>query len=151
MNEFLKNAELHKYSYSGATSVHLAHYSDILLDEELQAIIIHAGTNDIYGRNRRNASAQQIAKDIIDIGKKCVTRGVKDIFISSIIATRNFNANNKAEDINTILKSLCTQNNYYFIDNDFINVSHLEPGDQVHLSWSGRRDLIDNYIHVLNN
>ena len=149
MNDFL-DCELSKYSYSGATSLHLAHYSDIMLAEQHpHAVVIHAGTNDICGRNRRDASAQQIANDIINIGKRCKTGGVVNVYISSLLITNNASANTKGKDINTILNTLCSENNYFFINNDFLDTNHLE--DAVHLTWEGRRDLVNNYIQILNN
>ena len=71
MSGFLENGYVAKYSYSGATSLHLGHYSDVLLDEQPDQVIIHVGTNDIVGRSRSDISCHEIATNFIDIGGKC--------------------------------------------------------------------------------
>ena len=53
MNSLLKTSTVTKFSYSGATSVHLRHYSDVLLESKPDAVLIHGGTNDIWGKNQR--------------------------------------------------------------------------------------------------
>ena len=151
MSGLVVNGNVTKYSYSGATSVHLGHYCDILLNDQPDAVIIHCGTNDIHGRNKRNVSVETIAHNIIDIGRKCKSRGVNTIYISSIISTRNIGSNMKAVDINNLLKVLCDENHFIYICNDFLVVDDLQQNDPVHLSWDGRRKLVTNYISILNN
>ena len=147
INNILKNGRAAKYSYSGATSIHLHHYSDILLKEKPDSVIIHAGTNDIWGKNKRNASSQQIALDIISVGTKCKSNGVKSVYISSILKTRIPASNIIGKEVNNLLKLLCFNNELIYIDNSFLSESDLD--DQVHLSWDGRRKLVNNYINIL--
>ena len=152
MNSLLKTSTVTKFSYSGATSVHLRHYSDVLLESKPDAVLIHGGTNNIWGKNqRKKASSQTIAKDIISIGLKCRQGGVKTIYISSILTTRLPTTNRTAGEINTLLKLLCIQHNFNFIDNSFITENDLHQGDEVHLSWEGRKKLVTNYLKILNN
>ena len=152
MNSCLKRATVAKFSYSGATSVHLRHYCDVLLEEKPDSILIHGGTNDIWGKNqRKNATLRKIAEDIISIGLKCRERGVKNIYISSIIITRNSHINKNSRDINEFLKLLCVQYNFFFIDNSFITQSDLNDDDEVHLSWEGRKKLVNNFINILDS
>ena len=139
-----------KYSYSGATSLHLGHYSDVLLDEQPDEVIIHVGTNDIVGRSRRDVSSAEIARNIIDIGGKCRSKGVDKIYISSIITTRNIQGNKKAMDINGILERLCVENDFIYISNDFLSIADLNINDNVHLSSNGLNNLVNNYIGILN-
>ena len=84
MSNFIVNGNVIKYSYSGATSLHLGHYSDVLLNANPSEVIIQVGTNDLVGSNRRDVDNDQIASDIIDIGIKCKASGVKKVYISSI-------------------------------------------------------------------
>ena len=149
MNSHLKKAQCVKYSYSGATSLHLQHYCDILLSERLDTVFIHAGTNDIWGRNKRNVTSQQIAEDIINIGLKCRETGVKTIYISSIFITHVPNSNRIRGEVNNLLKLLCYGNNFTYINNDFLTLNDLE--DQVHLNWDGRRKYVNNIINILNH
>jgi len=152
MNSLLTSTTVTKFSYSGATSLHLRHYSDILLESKPDGVLIHGGTNDIWGKNqRKNASSQRIAEDIISIGLKCKQGGVKTIYISSILATRLPTSNKTADEINVLLKLLCMQHNFIYIDNSFISINDLHQGDEVHLGWEGRKKLVDNYLKILNN
>ena len=148
LNTLLTKSSADKFAYSGATSVHLYHYCDVLLAGKPDSVLIHGGTNDIWGRNRRNVSSQQIAKDIISIGVKCRERGVKNVYISAIIVTHVPHSNRSGREINALLKLLCVDNNFTYIDNDFLTEEDLE--DQVHLSWDGRRKLVNNYIAILD-
>lgn len=144
-----KRREVIRYSQSGATSVHLQAYADILLEEQPGSIIIHAGTNDIWGRNKRcNVSCDRIAKDIIDIGLKCRARQVTEVYISSILPTRNDESNTIRTEVNAQLELLCEYNGFVFVDNDFIIVES-DLKDQVHLNPAGRGKLVDNYIAIL--
>ena len=142
-----KNVTVTKFSYSGATAAHLQVYCDVLLREKPEAVLIHAGTNDIWGRNKRNLSSQEVAIDIIRIGQKCVAAGVKRVYISSILKTKIPACNTDAMDINNILKLMCVNNNFIYIDNSFLNENDLD--DAVHLSWDGRRKLVNNYLSIL--
>ena len=151
MNEMVNTGNVIKYSYSGATAAHLGHYSDVLLEDNPDVVVIHVGTNDIHGRNSRDMDCATIAHDIINIGQKCKNRGVNTIYISSIIVTRNVRSNIKATDINNLLRSLCAENDFIFISNDFLTENDLEKNDQVHLSWDGRRKFVTNYIDILNH
>ena len=152
MNSLLEKSTASKFAYSGATSLHLHHYSDIMLESKPDSVLIHGGTNDIWGKNqRKTASSQRIAEDIVSIGIKCRQRGVKTIFISSILTTRLPSSNRTAGEINILLKLLCIQHNFVFIDNSFITENDLHQGDEVHLSWEGRKKLVNNYLRILND
>ena len=149
MNYSMRNHEFTKYSYSGATSLHLKHYCDVLLEEQPHAVLLHVGTNDVWGRNRRNVPSEQIAKDIIDIGLKCKSKGVKDIYISSIMITKVEESNRIANQVNGFIKLLCIDNNFSYINNSFITKDDLR--DQVHLTDDARYDLVDNYMDILED
>ena len=120
----------------------------MLLDEKPHGVLIHAGTNDIWGRNKRNVTCERIAKDIIDIGIKCKSKGVKQIFISSVLITKVPDSNRLAKDVNDFFKLMCVEQNFIYINNDFISKEELE--DQVHLSYDGRCDLVNNFIAILD-
>ena len=94
-------------AYSGATAEHLHHYVDIILEEQPGSIIIHGGTNDIYGKNKNNKTEEEIAIDLVNTGIKCRERGVRHVFISSVMVVNDKVANTKAQNINFILKRYC--------------------------------------------
>ena len=72
-NEFnnnLKNCSARFRSFPGATVKQLKHYvMPTLIDDTPDVIILHGGCNDIKPRDNALMSEQEIAKDLIDIGK----------------------------------------------------------------------------------
>ena len=141
------SAHIMKFNYNGATAPHLAVYSDVLLANKPTDILIHVGCNDVWGRNIRNVSSQEIANDIIQLAIKCRQHGVQKIYISSLLITRVASSNIQVHEVNTLLKSMCELNNFQYIDNSFLTDHYLD--DDVHLSNHGKRLFVDNYLSVL--
>ena len=146
----IKNSEVKNWAYSGATAKDLNHYVDIALKQQPESLILHGATNDILGRNKNAKSAEEIVIDLVNTGIKCRERGVRHVFISSVIVIDDVEAYKKAQDINFILKRYCEHYNFRYICNDFLTKRDLKYKDPVHLSWDGRRKLVDNYIFELN-
>ena len=138
-----------KMAYSGATASHLLYYAEVILDEKPNSIIIHGGTNDLYGRYKNNKPAEEIAHDLINIGAKAKSRGVKKFFISSVLPIDDNSAYNGGLDVNIHLKQLCQANNFIYICNSFLTLDDLK--DAVHLTENGRIKLVNNYINYLNS
>ena len=138
--------EVSKFSYSGATSSHLLCYSEILAAEKPESVIILAGTNDIWGSNKRNESSSVIANDILKLGERFHQTGTKDILISSIPDTRIRECNVKAKEINMLVKEECRRKNFTYVDISDLG-NHLDG--PVHLSWEGRRKMVDRFIDIL--
>ena len=134
-------------SFPGAKSKALNHYViPTLIDEVPDVVIIHAGTNDI----NTPLGAQNIAHEIIKIGKTCQQiGGVNDVFISSITCRRNNEETKKVKEVNDFLRELCVGENFYFINNDFIKMEHLWK-DGLHLLDEGTNILANNFINSLN-
>ena len=150
--ELNHTAFIDKFAHSGATTVHLRTYAEVALLSKPEGIIIHGGTNDILGRNATSYSEDQIASTLIEIGVKARNENVKDIFISSVLPTKNKLANEKALQINNFLKSYCVAYNFVYIDNSNIIQDDLkeEERDLVHLSPTGREALMKNFSHYFN-
>ena len=150
--ELNHTAFIDKFAHSGATTVHLRTYAEVALLSKPEGIIIHGGTNDILGRNATSYSEDQIASTLIEIGVKARNENVKDIFISSVLPTKNKLANEKALQINNFLKSYCVAYNFVYIDNSNITQDDLkeEERDLVHLSPTGREALMKNFSHYFN-
>ena len=69
-------------SFSGANATQLRHYIiPTLVDDKLDAIVIHVGTNDILN----HANHENIAHSITNIGLDCKNNGVNEVLISSIL------------------------------------------------------------------
>ena len=140
---------VHKQAISGATASHICHYSDILLKDKPNAVIIHAGTNDLVGRNAdSNLSADNIACDLIRTGVKARNAGVKQVMISSLLPINDYQANKKAQEVNNHLREHCHAYNFLYIDN--ANMTKEDLQDTVHLSRDGKGVLMDNFAYYVN-
>ena len=139
-----------KQAFSGATASHLNHYSDISLQEKPDSIIIHGGTNDLYGRNSNQNSADEVACQLIEISVKARSSGVRNIFISSILPINEQQANAKSMDINSLLKTYCEAYNFVLINNSNLTNEDLKENDPVHLSLDGREEMVKNFIYHFN-
>ena len=83
LNTRLSTANCKCCLFGGSTSKHFHHYVQPTLNKKkakTDIAVLYMGTNDIL-----NAEGDKdlIAESVIDIGKKCVRLGVKDIFVSS--------------------------------------------------------------------
>ena len=141
-----------KMAQSGATAAHLNHYADIALAQKPDGLMIHGGTNDIIGRNSQNQPANEIAYELIRIGVKAREANVRDIFISSVLVTKDSEANKKVKEINNHLKELCVAYNFVYMDNNNITQEDLRDNnyDLVHLSPTGTDALMKNFSYYFN-
>ena len=139
-----------KFAYHGATASHIRHYIDIALEKKPDVLIIHAGTNDVWGRNRNDKCAEDIASELIDTALKAKQRGVRRVLILSVLPVRNPESNARATDINNILKILCREKDIQLIDNSNITLEYLRKDDDVHLNGWGFRELALNFAHYID-
>ena len=94
-NNSIIEGKPHLNRFSGATINRLDHFITPTLEEDRpDIVIIHVGLNSIMHNTIRHLTHNTIAKDIskriIDIGKKCLLYGVKEVIISSIFVKRQF-------------------------------------------------------------
>ena len=143
-----KNVFVVRQAISGATASHICHYSEILLKENPDSIIIHAGTNDVHGRNASNLSAEAIACELIRTGVKARNAGVQNIMISSILPIDDIEANEKALEINSHLKDHCKSYNFVYVNNSNLTTGDLY--DAVHLTHEGKEVLVNNFAFYMN-
>lgn len=142
-----------KHAYSGATAAHLRHYSDIGLNKKPNGVVIHGGTNDLLGSNSSDDHSDDIACTLIETAVKARSLGTKDIFISSVLPTKDEHANTRAAEINSFLKSYCKAYGFCFVDNRNITIDDLKKDDdrdRVHLSDVGGKQLMYNFAHYFN-
>ena len=79
--ESTAKAQIYVKSFSGANTNHLEYYVvPLLVDEKLDNVGIHIGSNDIRKFNYNNANAEELAHRIINIGLKCRSYGVSNRF-----------------------------------------------------------------------
>ena len=90
-NNSINEGKAQLNSFSGTTINRLDHFvTPILEEDQSKIVIIHMGSNDITHNTINNIDAKSISKRIIDIGKKCLLYGVKEVIISSIFIKRQF-------------------------------------------------------------
>ena len=67
-----------------------------------------------------------------------------------MICRREKFLNGKIKRVKFLLKQICEENEYFFIDNSNIEIRNLWK-DGIHLLESGETKLAENFIHFLNN
>ena len=108
---------------------------------------MHEGCIDV---NNKNSTPEKIGNEIADLAIICCDYGVNDVFISVIICRRDKFLNGKVKRVNFLLKQICEENGYFFIDNSNIEIRDLWK-DGIHLLESGKTKLAENFIYFLNN
>ena len=152
--EFNRHTPAHRTFFNwfrGANTKSLSYYvEDTLLEENIDTDFIHCGTNDIDPRpNKHVFTDEKIIQNLKNIGKKCKDAGVANVVISGIIP-RNENKNTRRFTINHVIKSMCDENNFIYLNNDNIPLSSLYD-DGVHLMNDGIRIFANNMISTLNS
>ena len=139
-------------SFPGANAKELTHYVvPTLVEQSPDAVIVHVGSNNISRMNRNSTTQRNIdiAKEIIETGLTCREKGVKEVFISSLLCRSGNEEMNKVNEINNILKQRCLSENFIFISNEDIRREHLWK-DGIHLLDVGTDILSQNFINALN-
>ena len=124
-------------SISGATVQDVQNKINCIIQNHgcTESIIFHVGTNDLT----KNSTETVIHKmeSLIDQIKPYTN----SIAISSVIKRNDGKVSNrKVSSFNDMSKQLCQKLNIYFIDNDNINLSHLN-GSKLHLNAKGTKEL----------
>ena len=74
-------------NFPGASSSEILHYIDVHLKEKLiDTIIVHVGVNDRLSENSQ-LKTNQLIGNIKKITQKCVSFGVKKIYVSGLVFT----------------------------------------------------------------
>ena len=108
---------------------------------------MHGGCNDV---NNKSSAPEKIANEIADMAILCRDYGVNDVFISAMICRRSKFLNGKVKPVNFLLKQICEENGYFFIDNSNIEIRDLWK-DGIHLLESGKTKAAENFMYFLNN
>ena len=131
--------------WHGGRARHIKHYIGPHISEEKpNAVLIQAGGNDLA---EFGSDVKTVANDIMEIGKRAKQLGASDVFIGGVpVRSRQF-SDEKLHELNFILRSLCKQQSFVFIDNTQLTVRHLSDG--VHLNREGTSVLANNYLDAL--
>ena len=129
----------------------MKHYIVPHLNEERPGTcVIQGGGNDLPTSRNSPTPVLDIAKDLIDTAMACKDYGVKNILVSSVMPRNIPYMQFRRRQLNNLLRDLCTENNFTFIDNDNIVLSEHISGDGVHLNRDGTNMLSENFLDYLN-
>ena len=135
-------------SFPGATSKELAHYAvPTLKAESFHTTLINEKINDIL-RDQSELKQQLVLQNIMKVAHQCKDHGVKEIILSSVVATGRVNADVLIH-FNESLKNLCRANGFCFVNNDNISEGNLYKN--LYLLEAGKRILANNFINGINN
>ena len=150
-NNFFKLGTARFRRFHGATAKYMKHYVlPTLVDECPQVVLLQCGGNDLPTPKQNPKPVEDIAKEIIETAKICENHGVDQIFIGSVITRKQGYVDRRRRELNTVLKGMCYEFGFVYVDNDNIEHKHLS-NDGVHLSNEGSDILELNYLHTLNN
>ena len=134
-----KSSNVTTKSFPGATIEDLKHYSKPTLKFKPDKIIIHAGTN-----NLKKATPKQIKTKLAK-----AIQGIKqehpsvEIAVSSVFRRNDAKSSDEKKvmdgkilEVNKLLRNLCDEHNFDFINNDNINDNCLNTGG-LHLNPKG--------------
>ena len=138
--------------FGGATARELESYADYNIERyRPKQLVVVVGTNDLTQqcrdgfRNRAEPNPEEIADDILRIGRRARDKGIENIYIASIILRHWSKYRDLRKNVNIILHRKCHIEGFYFIDNDNIMSKHL-AADGLHLNPVGSRYLKQNIL-----
>ena len=103
--------------------MHCVHFITPIFEEDRPDIVInHVDSNDITHNTINNIDAKDISKRIIDIEKKCLLYGVKEVIVSSVFIKGQFKLTWIIRQVNDHLRDECRSNKFHFISNDNISM-----------------------------
>ena len=133
--------------FPGARAKHMTAYvTPRVTDEKPETVIIQGGGNDLPVYSEITPLLT-IANHIIDAGLMCRERGVQNVLIGGVTTRKENVLKNRCEELNGIIKDLCKEHKFMFIDNSDISDEHLYDG--VHLNEEGTTILADGYLNAL--
>ena len=92
---------------------------------------------DVSAKRKRPSD---VADSIISVGKKCQDTGVRNVMISSLVRGKSPRLQAKINEVNDVLRDLCTIDGFVFIDNT--NLSNCDIcEDLLNLNYSGNENL----------
>ena len=148
--QHLRNTWCNIKTFPGANARYLHHHVlPFIIEECPHTLVIHGGTNDLRNRDK---TPEQIADDLISIGRTAQSLGVKNVMYSSLIIRKDgVTLDRKRNNVNQALKDKCILNNFIFVCNRNICLEDITDFDKVHLHESGSVKLANNILDAMNN
>ena len=123
-----------------------------LSDGPVNTVVLVAGGNDLPSYRRA------LPDDIITIAHNLINGGltarnkygVLNVVISSVLPRSSIWFQGNRRHLNNLLRELCVEHNFIFIENDNIILRHHLHHDGVHLNAMGSKLLSANLLAVLD-
>ncbi len=118
-----------------------------LIRKKPDEVILHIVTNDVKDNSK---SAEVVAAGILNLGTQVKESlpGTKVSFSSITVRKDRHSIQNKIENVNAILKRMCIENNWTYIDNSNIDFTCLNRRG-LHLNKNGSSIISKNYSNHL--
>ena len=151
-NERCKKSDVTIHEFKGKKACDIVKYMIPHLEDELpSSVIFVAGGNDLPNHDISTDQIRQVANCLLEGGLKCRNEyGVNNVFISSIMPRENSAFQGNRHCLNKVLRDMCIENGFYFINNNNIVLSTHGHRDGIHLNYEGSDLLCDNLLNVLN-
>ena len=151
-NNMCKKSDVRFHEFKGKKACDIVKYMIPHLEEEQpSSVVFVAGGNDLATQDVPMAEIQKVADCLIEGGLACRGMyGVQDVYISSIMPRENSYFQGNRHRLNNILRSMCKQMDFIFIENSNIVLSSHGHHDGVHLNFEGSNVLRDNLLGALN-
>ena len=146
INEQQESVVINKYP--NAEAKEMRHYATYFLEKDKpDNLIIVSGLNDLlHHKDRSTANCNEIANNVVEIGREAKRRGVWRICISGLVKPKYDNCRIKVDEINSIISDYCKKEGFVYIDQN--NIGRHDMGDMIHVGQQGMQKLMDN---ILNN
>ena len=147
-NRTFRNRRAKMLNFPGASSSEMLRYIDVHLKEKLiDTAVVHVGVNDLLNGNIQ-FNINQLIENIKKITQKCVSFGVKKIYVSGLVFTTRVDLRT-LERFHVLLSNFCGDSGFVYIDNRNIKGDCLYR-DGLHLLDTAKKILDRNFIFVLN-
>ena len=144
------NASIHEFKGKKAADI-VRYMIPHLEDEEPSSVVFVCGGNDLPNQDISVEEIRKVATCLVNAGVSCRREyGVKNVYISSVMPRSNSDFQGNRHRLNLMLKDLCIENNFIFIDNSNIVLRPHGHFDGVHLNGEGSDMLRDNLLNALN-
>ena len=101
--------------FSSERKKDLEYYVTLTLDEEKpDIVVIHIDSSNTDFRHLRHNTAENIGKDVINVGQKCRESGVSKVIISSVLVKNLTDVTKFIRHLNYFFRNLCLMNDFYF-------------------------------------
>ena len=144
------NVAFHEFKGKKASDI-VRYMIPHLEEEQPSSVVIIAGGNDLPCKDIPVDQIKKIANSLVEGGLLCrEEHGVDDVYISSILPRSHSEFQGNRHRLNNILRGMCQEHNFNFIDNNNIVLSTHGHHDGVHLNYDGSDLLSANLLNVLN-